>query len=107
MLAYAKAQTCVGKGSLDITVQICSGVNSLEGPVLRVFPNPAAGVFEVKCSEPLLEITLFDLCGKRVWTGEAMHATETVIHAAYLPQGLYTLRWRTEKGLGNRLLRLL
>lgn len=105
-ISNAKAQACTGSGSLNITVKICAGTGSPEAAAVSVFPNPAAGSFEVKSDEPILELALIDLCGKTVWSRKGLNTNEIQVQAETFPPGMYTLRWRTDGAQGRRLLRL-
>ncbi|NPA43492.1 MAG: T9SS type A sorting domain-containing protein [Chlorobi bacterium] len=72
-------------------------VNDPQTFALRVYPNPARGIFHV-LAEPgvrLLEVTLFDLNGRPVRKWED---GQTLFSVSNLKSGLYLLRIRTNRG---------
>lgn len=59
----------------------------------RVYPNPTRGSVYVDSEEPLLQVDVLDICGRRLQTG-----VSPTMRLAELPTGIYFLRVTTPSG---------
>lgn len=65
----------------------------------QVFPNPFTHQLQVISSEPMLELTVYDLIGKQVCRKTAAGATSETIEPGSLNAGVYLLKIKTANGL--------
>ncbi|MBK9335647.1 MAG: T9SS type A sorting domain-containing protein [Lewinellaceae bacterium] len=75
----------------------------LRGVVLR--PNPTAGITQIVFAEmpaDELEITVSDATGRTVLMQSAIHQTTVRIDCSTLPEGIYTVRFRSGAETGVR-----
>jgi hypothetical protein len=78
--------------------------NSLSVPshnlsIYKVFPNPFTNNVQVTCSEPMTELSIFDMLGKNIWQKMINSKNFEEIDLGALNAGIYLLKIRTEKGL--------
>jgi hypothetical protein len=74
------------KDSLLLTVENATGLMAVEAMDLIVFPNPVFDGFELSCSQPIHNITLYNALGERMPLNQlASHKFD----ASHLPSGVY------------------
>ena len=78
------------------------GVDENEIVGLEVYPNPTKGELVVKGPE-MLEITIYNLLGQKMRSVAANGNTEVKMNVEGVPQALYLLEVRTERGNKTRL----
>ena len=69
--------------------------NSILNPdinALAVFPNPTKGVFYIDCQGKPEEVSVFNILGKKVYTG-----TENKVDISNLPDGIYLVNLKIDK----------
>ena len=91
----ATAQTCTGSGSLNVTVQECSGVSGPTKAAVRIYPNPTTAGFWVKNPGKAFILEVFDVLGQKIWTENIGAETEVKIEPATPLKGIYWIRWGT------------
>ncbi len=77
-------------GKITYSAQLRLGGNVLQQ--VSVFPNPAKGMFTVKTTAGMQNITLIDMQGKVVYALQTANKKSIDIDAALLPAGTYHLR---------------
>lgn len=98
------AQTCTGKGVLNITVQDCSGTFSPEQPEVLIYPNPTQTEFWVKNEGNRLFLEVFDALGRKVFTENIAAETTMKLTPATPLNGIYWVRWSTGISRGSMIL---
>ena len=74
------------------------GLKNVEITQLKVFPNPSESIWNVKTNNQILNsIQVFDILGKQVLTLNP-NATNAVIDATNLSNGLYFAKVKTDEG---------
>jgi hypothetical protein len=79
----------------------CGDFTSVDTKLLdwnvSVFPNPAKDFIQVKCSAENLNLTLFDLTGKVIYTEALGNKNFTQVNTSKLQSGIYLLKISNEK----------
>lgn len=78
--------------------------NTLAAPTFsttkyQVFPNPFTNTVQVVANEPITELTVYDVIGKRVWQKTNTNSYDQTIDLASLNQGVYFLKIKTASGI--------
>ena len=69
---------------------------------LRLHPNPTTHTLTVETTNPIREITVYDLAGRVMMTAEGganNHSTLRIMDVSSLPNGIYLLRAVTDNGV--------
>lgn len=64
----------------------------------QVFPNPFTNTVQVRSSEPMTELTVFDIVGKKIWQKTSVNNNEITIDLESLNTGVYLLKIKTANG---------
>ena len=65
----------------------------------QIFPNPFKNVVQVISSDPVQEISVFDMIGKKIATRSIQNATHGAIDLGGLNSGVYLMKVKTSKGV--------
>ncbi|MEI6487903.1 MAG: GEVED domain-containing protein [Bacteroidota bacterium] len=88
--SYTDGNGCVGNASSTLTVDVCTGVNSLvSSSTIAVYPNPSNGVFNITINQST-QVTIYNSLGELVLNQE-MNASTTEIDMSRFSNGIYTL----------------
>jgi hypothetical protein len=66
---------------------------------LRLYPNPACDEIIIEMNEPVEEIRVFDLTGKKYNLEYDIYNLKTLVHVGHLSDGFYIFEIRTISGL--------
>ena len=71
------------------------GVETHEDRLFSVFPNPTTGLLQLRCAEPIQQITIYDLSGRQIMSchGQAKH--QNTVNVNSLTNGIYIIRFLT------------
>jgi hypothetical protein len=75
-----------------------AGPQPEQARLMRVFPNPAAGVIMVESDQPMDELAVFDMSGRRLLQINPQANQYQLDVGAWMP-GIYLLRAMTDKGV--------
>jgi len=64
----------------------------------QVFPNPSADVFHIITSEPMTQISVYNVLGSKVFELYNVDSAQATINLENLVSGIYMLRLQTQKG---------
>ena len=85
----------------DTMIQACfDGEIAVREPLkpvsasVTIYPNPTGEMFSVRSESPVERVSVYDLSGRRLIQVERSNMVQT----ATLPQGMYMVEIRTEKG---------
>ena len=91
---------------------ICGGVgiDEPETGTIRIYPNPAGNNFNFDSSVfpggNEVEVSLFNLVGEKIWTGQRVSGGGTTIDISFLASGIYLFEARAgEKNFHSRLVK--
>jgi hypothetical protein len=86
-----------------VTVNLTSSVTPTADFALTVFPNPAKEQLNIRTENAQIEtVSMFNINGQLVKQMNNVNANLQNISVAELPQGVYMLQVRTDKGVENR-----
>ena len=91
---YTNSNGCGASANTVITVELCTGIEEINGGELIIYPNPAKETLTIKLATGLVGNTmveLYDAIGKLVISHKATDAT-TTLSVTDLARGIYTLR---------------
>jgi hypothetical protein len=97
---YTDANNCSNQATMELFVDECLGVTEFSSGLL-VYPNPANDNLTVrlKDNQTILNITIFNNMGIRVYENHDVKSTETVtVPVQYLPSGNYLLKVTSNDG---------
>ena len=85
---------CMAGGYAGYTITVAdSGVDQVradsDAPAMAAFPNPAYDVVTLRCAEPIREISVADMTGRRVYWVSGTGGTSEQVDISSLPSGLY------------------
>ena len=72
------------------------GVESLKEITFSVFPNPTTGMLHVQCSEPVQQIEIYDLSGRRIMSCNGQAEQLNTLNVNSLTSGVYFIRIHTQ-----------
>lgn len=96
------SQACIGTGTLNVTVQDCTGTGSPQAIDLEIFPNPAQSSFWVKAGEEPVSIELFDGFGLQKLEQTIGSNTRYEVRVENFPRGFYLVYWRSRTQSGAK-----
>ncbi len=78
-------------------------VDNLSTPIststaYQVFPNPFTNTIQIISSQEIMELSVFDLVGKKVWQKTSVNENATTVDLESLTTGVYLLKIKTETG---------
>lgn len=89
ILAVTGASGC--QSSDTLTLDLTPPLSVDKDPSLSIFPNPTAGIIQINSSEPVQEVQVFSLDGKKVTD---LLAPKRNINLSQLNKGLYVVKIR-------------
>jgi len=96
--------TCLSPRVPVVTTINLTGINEFSEGNFEVYPNPASDMIEVSSvQEAVSSIEIYNLLGEKVFTSPFTdYRSPTTINVANLPNGMYVVEVKTEKGVGMR-----
>ena len=70
----------------DVAVDVYLGVDDVNTPNFKVYPNPTQNTVGIKSEEKIAQLRLYNTIGKHIQT-----STESTLQIGYLPAGTYIL----------------
>jgi PKD repeat protein len=64
---YTDANGCTGTDIIEIVLDICASVDAIQLTEVNIYPNPSAGIFEVKGLEVGQPLVIYDEAGRKVY----------------------------------------
>ena len=74
-------------------------VPSANQTTYQVFPNPFTNTIQVISSEEMIELSIYDIVGKKIWHKTNVNQNSETIDLATLNTGVYLLKIKTTNGL--------
>ncbi|MCH2215960.1 MAG: T9SS type A sorting domain-containing protein [Flavobacteriales bacterium] len=94
-----------GEFEISETSEICTILDTqdIQRDNLLIYPNPASDALEIRTrGEHLVEISVFDLSGKKIVQKSLVNASSTRFDTAALPSGVYVFEVTTSSGRKSR-----
>jgi hypothetical protein len=87
-----------------MTVDGCTGIQTLSTDVVSIYPNPSNGFVVVKTAVLNAQVNVFDINGKKVFT-QTTSSFETPLDLSHLANGVYQLNIVSEnKSLNHKIM---
>ena len=91
---------CETSETMNIMVNICTGVNSLnDEDQFSIFPNPAKNILNVVGLENVKQVSLLDVTGKAVYNSTIIENNKLMIDLTNVSKGMYFLQVQTENNI--------
>ncbi|MBP8033502.1 MAG: T9SS type A sorting domain-containing protein [Bacteroidia bacterium] len=87
---FTDGNNCSNMATDVITVDACTGIQTLNADVVSIYPNPSNGLVVVKTPALNAQVTVFDINGKNVFT-QTTASFETSLDLSHLANGVYQL----------------
>lgn len=84
--------TCSDTAQINITVDICLGIQNNVSSNVSVFPNPVTDMLQVQSTAVLTGYSVMDINGREVMKGNFAGNSQNKIDVSMLPVGTYVLR---------------
>ena len=94
---------CERADTLELTLELCEGINEAAGNDISIYPNPAQNVVVVKSDIKLIRIVISDLLGRRMLL-ENPNNLKTSISLRDLNPGAYLIQTFTRDAVQHRML---
>ena len=94
---YQDSNSCTGTAVINIYVDECLSINSVNADLIKVIPNPNNGSFAIKGLKNGEKYSIYDINGKAIYYG-SHHANTAIINPdGIISNGIYYLRVHNEK----------
>jgi len=85
--------------TLLITQDATVSVSELSKPIdLNIYPNPTSGIVTISSNQAIVNIEVFDVTGKLVYSQQNIKQTNTTLDLSTLSNGIYFINDVTENG---------
>jgi PKD repeat protein len=64
---YTDANGCTGTDIIEIVLDLCASVDAIQLTEVNIYPNPSAGIFEVRGLEVGQPLVIYDEAGRKVY----------------------------------------
>ena len=104
LYTYTDGNNCTAVAVDIMTVDACTGIQTLSADVVSIFPNPSNGFVVVKTAVLNAQVNVFDINGKKVFT-QTTSSFETPLDLSHLANGVYQLNIVSEnKSLNHKIM---
>ncbi len=100
MYSYTDGNNCFADAVDIMTVNACTGFQTLNADVVSIYPNPTNGLVVVKTPALNAQVSVFDVNGKNVFT-QTTTSFETQMDLSHLANGVYQLNIVSDNQLFN------
>jgi hypothetical protein len=87
---FTDGNNCSNMATDVITVDACTGIQTLNAELASIYPNPTNGLVIVKTPVLNAQVNVFDINGKKVFT-QTTSSFETSLDLSHLANGVYQL----------------
>lgn len=88
--SYTDGNNCTAVASDIMTVNACTGIQTLNTDVVSIYPNPSNGLVVVKTVVLNAQVNVLDINGKNVFS-KTTDSFETQINLSHLANGVYQM----------------
>jgi hypothetical protein len=101
---FTDGNNCSNMATDVMTVDGCTGIQTLSTDVVSIYPNPSNGFVVVKTAVLNAQVNVFDINGKKVFT-QTTSSFETPLDLSHLANGVYQLNIVSEnKSLNHKIM---
>ena len=97
---FTDVNNCSNMASDVMTVDACTGIQTLNAELVSIYPNPSNGLVVVKTPVLNAQVNVFDMNGKKVLT-KTTSSFETSLDLSHLANGVYQLNIVSENSSFN------
>lgn len=88
--SYTDGNNCNAVATDIMTVNACTGIQTLNADVVSIYPNPSNGLVVIKTPVLNAQVNVFDINGKKVFA-QITTSFETQMDLSHLANGVYQL----------------
>lgn len=100
MYSYTDGNNCNAVAADIMTVDACTGIQTVNADVVSIYPNPTNGLVVVKTPVLNSQVNVFDVNGRKVFT-QTTASFETQMNLSHLANGVYQLNIVSDNQLFN------
>lgn len=100
MYSYTDGNNCNAVAADIMTVDACTGIQTVNADVVSIYPNPTNGLVVVKTPVLNSQVNVFDVNGRKVFT-QTTASFETQMDLSHLANGVYQLNIVSDNQLFN------
>jgi Secretion system C-terminal sorting domain/Calx-beta domain len=97
---YTDNNGCQNTDSIQVVVDVCTGVVESQLSAVNVYPNPFNEMLTISSDEVISEVNIFDMQGKLLMS-KPIQSRSAQVETNTLPAGMYVLRVVSESGTTN------
>ena len=86
----------------DYIYIIFEEINDFQDKSLLFYPNPVSHSLTISSKTPILEISVYDLSGRKRFVTKQLTQNKPTVDMSSLPKGMYILQAKTEQGIITR-----
>ena len=99
LTAFSEDGDCNSQTSFEV-VSNWVKVEELSGAIVNAFPNPTSQTLTITSKQTMLSLSIIDAQGRVVKTKSEINSSTFAIDASSLKGGVYSIKVKTENGLG-------
>jgi hypothetical protein len=107
--SYTDVNGCFDTANVIMTVNACTGIHESVGGDINIYPNPNSGTFTINVTNgnAIGQLMVFDAEGRNIYDAhvdQQRSSNEIEVDLGNVPNGIYLLKVRTDKGETSRLI---
>lgn len=107
IISVDSANGCSGTDTVEITIEVCSGLDNLVGPQFKISPNPATEELYIEFGDSKsssIEISLYTVSGALVnsWSRAGQQGGSQILYLSEQSAGLYLIQVKDESGVSSK-----
>jgi len=97
-ITVSDSRGCLGVDSIEVTIEVCTGLEELAKSGIELFPNPSSGTIHLKSlnSSALSNLEILDVSGRIVHKSAGKLSSDLSLELGDLSPGIYTLKVEKE-----------
>lgn len=95
------ANGCVNTSDIEIIVDLCTGIESIQNNTISIFPNPTNGLINIIAESKIEAIEITNLVGEKIYSS-TLNLDAFTIDLREQAVGVYYINVKTEQGVINK-----